>query len=305
MSHEHSHHRCRRNSSHRALLLMLLPGVAFFVCFHFLPMTGLVLAFKDFNLEDGILRSPWSGLDNFRRLIEGNEFLRALRNTVLIGSLRLGLGFFAPLGLALLLNEVRLSWYKRTIQAVTYVPFLFSWIILGGIVRMLFASNGPMNAIIGTFGGGPVQFMTNKGSFIFVLLLSWVWQSTGYGAIIYLSALSGIDPTLYEAAKVDGAGRWQQMLRITLPEMVPTMVVLLFFHLANFLSAGLDQILNLYNPMVYDVADILDTYTLRRMTSLDFSLATTAGLFKSAVAMMLLLCTNALVRRVRTGEHGL
>jgi len=296
--------RRRRYAKHRGLLLMLLPGLLFFLVFSYIPMSGLVIAFKDYNMSQGIIGSPWCGLANFERLFVGEEFVRALRNTLVISVLRLGFGFFAPILLALLLNEVRLSWYKRTIQTLTYMPFFFSWVILGGILLMLFSTSGPVNSIVRFFGGDPVKFLTSDGWFLFVLIASGIWQSVGYGAVIYLAALAGIDPSLYEAAYVDGAGRWKQTLHITLPCLAPTMVVLFILSLGRFLSAGFDQIFNMYGPMVYDVADIIDTYVLRRMTSMDFSLATAAGMFKSVVGLILIVTTNAIAKRASGGEQG-
>jgi len=294
-----------RYRRHRGLLLMLVPGLLFFLIFSYVPMTGLAIAFKEYRMSLGILQSPWCGLDNFRRLLVGGEFLQALRNTLLISVLRLGFGFFAPVILALLLNEIRVAWYKRTIQTLTYMPFFFSWVILGGILLMLFRTDGPINAVVKLFGGEPIPFLTSDGWFLFVLVTTGIWQTVGYGAVIYLAALAGINPTLYEAATVDGAGRWQQTWRITLPCLVPTMVVLLILSVGRFLSAGFDQIYNMYNPLVYDSADIIDTYVLRRLTSMDFSVATAAGMFKSVVGMMLIVVTNALARRASGGEQGI
>jgi putative aldouronate transport system permease protein len=284
---------------------MLLPGVLFFIIFHYVPMGGLLLAFKDYRMDVGILRSPWNGFATFARLFRGDEFIFALRNTLIISGLRLGFGFFAPIGLALLLNEVRISWYKRTVQTVTYLPFFFSWVVLGGIFLMLFSMNGPVNQIVTWFGLEPQEFLTSDAWFITVLITTGIWQGVGYGSVIYLAALAGISPTLYEAAVVDGAGRWKQTLHITLPSLVPTMVTLFILSLGQILNAGFDQVFNMYNPMVYDVSDILGTYILRRMVSMDFSLATAAGLFKAVVGFMLVISANALANRISKGEQGI
>lgn len=284
---------------------MLVPGMVFFFIFHYIPMTGIIIAFKEFNLREGIMGSPWNGLENFRRLFLGRDFMDALRNTITISMLRLGCGFFAPVALALLLNEIRISWYRRTIQTLTYLPFFFSWVILGGIFLALFATSGPVNAIVRTFGGDPVPFLTSDVWFIVVLITTGIWQGVGYGAVIYLAALSGIDPGLYEAAVIDGAGRWKQTLHVTLPCLVPTIVTLFILSLSGVLDAGFDQIFNLYNPMVYDVADIIDTYVLRRLATMDFSLATAAGMFKSVVGLALIVLVNTITRRISHGELGL
>jgi putative aldouronate transport system permease protein len=289
---------------HRGLLLMLLPCVIFFLVFCYAPMGGLIVAFKDYHLDVGILRSPWNGLDTFRRLFRGDEFLLVLRNTLVISGLRLGFGFFAPIILALLLNEVRVSWYKRTVQTITYLPFFFSWVVLGGIFLMLFSMNGPVNQIVSWFGLPPQEFLTSDGWFIFVLITTGIWQAVGYGSVIYLAALAGISPTLYEAAVVDGAGRWKQTIHITLPSLVPTIVTLFILSLGQILNAGFDQVFNMYNPMVYDVSDIFGTYILRRMASMDFSLATAAGLFKAVVGLALVVMANALAKHISKGEQG-
>ena len=290
---------------HKGLLVLVLPGVLFFLLFNYLPMLGLVIAFKDFRLVDGVMGSAWSGLDNFRRLFGGADFPLALRNTVTISLLRLCFGFFAPIALALMLNEVRLSWYKRTIQTVTYSPYFLSWVILGGIFLIMFAQNGPVNQMAMMVGIEPIEFLTNDFWFIVVIIATGIWQAAGYGAVIYLAALSGISPDLYEAAVVDGAGRWKQTWHITIPGLIPTIVTLFILNLGHVLNAGFDQIYNMYNPMVFDAADIIDTYVLRRIVLMDFGLATGAGLFKSVVGLMMVVLANSLARRVSGGEQGI
>ncbi len=283
---------------------MLAPCFLVLVLFQYLPIFGNIIAFKDFRLDLGIVASPWNGLDNFRLLFGGADFMAAIRNTLVISLLRLGIGFWAPIILALLLNEVRITWFKRTVQTVTYLPYFFSWVILGGIFLMVFSLRGPANLIVSAVGLDPVSFLTEDRWFLALLVGTSIWQTVGYGAVIYLAALAGIPVQLYEAAAVDGANRWQQMRAITLPSLAPTMIVLFILSLSHILSAGFDQVYNLYNPMVYDVADILDTYVLRRMQTMDFGLATAAGLFKSAVGLILVVATNTLVRRLTGGERG-
>lgn len=296
---KHTHRR------HRELILLVLPAVAFFMLFNYGPMIGLVIAFKEFMMSHGILRSPWVGMANFRSLFASEEFPRVLRNTAAIGVLRLTFGFFVPILLALMLNEVRVAWFKRGIQTLTYLPYFFSWVILGGIFLMLLGSDGPLNALIQHAGHSPVNFLSDGGWFLTVLIVTAVWQSAGYAAVIHLAALVGIDPGLYEAAAVDGAGRWRQTLHVTLPCLVPTIVVLLILSLGGILSAGFDQIYNMYNPMVYDVADIIDTYVVRRMQTLDYGLAAAAGMFKSVVGLVLVVVANWLAKRISNGEQGI
>ena len=290
---------------HKGLLLLVAPGLAFLLVFNYLPMFGLVLAFKEFRLSAGILGSEWSGLENFSRLFGGADFPNALRNTITISLLRLLFGFFAPIALALMLNEIRVSWYKRTVQTVTYIPYFLSWVILGGIFLMIFSQSGPANQISQLFGVSPIEFLTNDFWFIVVVIATGIWQAAGYGAVIYLAALAGISPDLYEAAVVDGAGRWKQTLHITIPGLVPTIITLFILNLGHVLNAGFDQIYNMYNPMVYDAADIIDTYVLRRIVLMDFGLATGAGLFKSVVGLLMVVLANSLARRLSGGEQGI
>ncbi len=290
---------------HKGLLLLVTPGLAFFLVFHYLPMFGLVLAFKEFRLSAGILGSEWSGLENFSRLFGGADFPNALRNTVVISFLRLLFGFFAPIALALMLNEIRVSWYKRTVQTVTYIPYFLSWVILGGIFLMIFSQSGPVNQIAQLFGVSAIEFLTDDFWFITVVIATGIWQAAGYGAVIYLAALAGISPDLYEAAVVDGAGRWKQTMHITIPGLVPTIITLFILNLGHVLNAGFDQIYNMYNPMVYDAADIIDTYVLRRIVLMDFGLATGAGLFKSVVGLLMVVLANSLARRLSRGEQGI
>ena len=290
---------------HKGLLLLVAPGLAFFLVFNYLPMLGLVLAFKEFRLSAGILGSEWSGLENFSRLFGGADFPNALRNTVVISFLRLLFGFFAPIALALMLNEIRVSWYKRTVQTVTYIPYFLSWVILGGIFLMIFSQSGPANQIAQLFGVSAIEFLTDDFWFIAVVIATGIWQAAGYGAVIYLAALAGISPDLYEAAVVDGAGRWKQTLHITIPGLVPTIITLFILNLGHVLNAGFDQIYNMYNPMVYDAADIIDTYVLRRIVLMDFGLATGAGLFKSVVGLLMVVLANSLARRLSGGEQGI
>jgi putative aldouronate transport system permease protein len=290
---------------HKGLILMITPGVVFFLVFQYLPMLGAVVAFKDYIMREGIVGSPWIGFDNFRRLFGSSDFLQALRNTLVISFLRLLFGFFAPIVLALLLNEIRLAGFKRTIQTLTYIPHFLSWIILGGIFLMVFSLDGPINHFVLLFRDNPISFLSDDAWFIFILIVTGIWSSAGFGAVIYLAALSGISPTLYEAAVVDGANRWQQTRHVTLPGLAPTIVVLLILSVGGILDAGFDQIYNMYNPMVYGVADIIDTYTLRRLMGMDIGLATAAGLFKSVVGMTLVVAVNAFARKISQGEQGL
>lgn len=286
------------------LISMTVPVMLFYLLFYYTPMTGLVIAFKNYVMSDGIYQSAWVGLGNFERLFSSEDFPRAIRNTITISVLRLVCGFFMPVILALLLNEVRMAGYKRSIQTLTYLPHFFSWVILGGIFLMIFGGNGPVNAAVKLLGGKPVTFLTDDAWFITVLIVTGIWQAAGWGAIIYLAALSGISPTLYEAAVIDGANRWRQTIHITIPCLVPTMITLFILSLGGILTAGFDQIYNLYNPLVFDVADIIDTYVLRRLMGLDLSLATAAGMFQGVVGLVMVVGANYIARRISKGEQG-
>jgi putative aldouronate transport system permease protein len=292
---------CRK---HKALMLIALPVVMYFLLFRYVPMLGQIIAFKNYVIADGIFGSEWTGLDNFRQLFGGSDFFKVLRNTLVISFLRLTFGFAAPIVFALLLNELRLALYKRAVQTLSYLPHFFSWVILGGMFMMIFSGNGPVNHLVALAGSDTIPFLTKDGWFIFILIATGIWQGAGYGAIIYLAALSGISPDLYEAASIDGAGRWKQTLHITLPSLVPTIVTLFILGIGHILAAGFDQIYNLYNPMVFDVADVIETYVLRQMIGMNFSIATAAGLFKGAVGLVLVASANAVAKKISGGEQG-
>jgi putative aldouronate transport system permease protein len=297
---------------YRNLYLMLLPGIVFLLVFHYVPMYGIIVAFKEVNLRLGILGSPWVGLANFHRLFTDSfgdmTFGRVLSNTITISVLRMTVGFVAPIVLALMLNEVRISAYKRSVQTMTYLPFFLSWVILGGIFLMLFAEskNAPINNVLMQLANlaKPLPFLSKGDLFVPVLIITGIWQSAGYGAVIYLAALSGIDPTLYEAAMVDGANRWKQTLHITLPCLLPTVIVLLILNAGHILNAGFDQIYNMYNMNVAKQSEILDTFVLKRMYNMDYGLATAAGLFKSMVGLGMIVLVNTIAKKLTKGEQG-
>lgn len=291
-------------NTHLALCIMITPVILYFLIFNYVPMIGLVIAFKNYVLSDGIFGSEWVGLANFQRLFDSPDFPKAIRNTLTISLLRLFFGFAAPIILALLLNELRLALYKRVIQTVSYLPHFFSWVILGGIFIMMLSGNGPINHVVKLIKGSAIPFLSEDYWFITILVVTGIWQSVGWGAIIYLAALSGINPDMYEAAMVDGAGRWKQVWHITIPSLMPTIITLFILSLGGILTAGFDQIYNLYNPMVYDVSDIIDTYVLRRMMDMDLGLATAAGMFKSVVGLILIVGANAIAKKMSGGEQG-
>lgn len=280
--------------------LLLLPGLIYFVIFKYVPMGGILIAFKDYKLAMGVFDSPWAGLKWFRILFDAPDFWVALKNTIIISFYKLIFGFPAPIVLALLLNEVMRSWFKRIIQTIVYFPHFLSWVVLGGMLFTLLSPSTGILAVLG-FESSPIMQPENFRS---LLVWSNIWKEAGWGTIIYLAAMSGINPELYEAARIDGANRFQLVTRITLPSIANTIVILLILRTGHILNAGFDQVFILYNPLVYSVADILDTYVYRvGLTMGRFALASAAGLFQSLVGLLLLLFANWASRRL--GGSGL
>lgn len=277
---------------------MLLPGVAYFLIFRYGPIYGIVIAFKDYRVLDGILASPWVGFKHFEAFLTAPYFGRIMRNTLVISLLKLAAGFPAPIILALMLNEVRIARLKKFIQTVSYLPHFISWIIISGILFAFLApSGGLINEWIKSLGGQSIAFMTHKTWFVVVLVVSSIWKSVGWGAIIYLAALSGISPDLYEAATMDGANRLQQIRHISLPGIQSVIILLFILNLGHLLDAGFEQIYILYTPQVYEVADIIDTWVFRNgIEQFRFSLSAAAGVFKSVIGMALLLGSNKLAK---------
>jgi len=269
--------------------IMSAPGMLWLILFSIVPMCGILMAFQDFNPSLGIFRSPFIGLENFEYLFSMRESRRVICNTLIIAGWKIVLNLLVPLIFALMLNEVRKSVYKRTIQTIAYLPHFLSWVILASIVINLFGYDGIVNKIAALFGREPEVFMGDASIFRQLIISTDVWKEFGFNAVIYLAALTGINPQLYEAAAIDGATRWQSTWHITLPGMLNTVVLLLVLGLGNILNAGFDQVFNMYNPMVYSTGDIIDTWVYRiGLFKLQFSLATTAGLFKSVISFFLI-----------------
>ncbi|AEE97804.1 ABC transporter permease [Mahella australiensis] len=269
--------------------LMMLPGMLWLLLFSIVPMFGIIMAFQDYNPGQGILHSEWIGLENFRYLFQLDDSKQVIINTLIISIGKIVLNLIVPLTFALLLNEVRSLRYKKFVQTVVFVPHFLSWVIMATIVIGIFGYNGVVNTIAGWFGAQPRLFMADPSIFRELLIGTDVWKEFGYNAVIFLAALTSVNPNLYEAAAIDGANRWQSMWHITLPELTPTIVLLGVLALGNILNAGFDQVYNLYNPLVYSTGDILDTWIYRLgLQNLQFSLATAAGLLKSAVSFILI-----------------
>ncbi len=288
---------------HRGLLVLMIPGFLAILIFNYLPMFGIVIAFKDYKILDGILGSKWVGLQYFKELFGSSDFLHVLRNTLMFSITKMIFGLPMPIIFALLLNEVKNILYKKTIQTVSYMPHFFSWVMLGGIIKLLFSNTGPINSVLAGMGLNKIEFFANETAFFWMIIGSAVWAGLGWGAIIYMAALSGIDETLYEAASIDGAGKWKQVTNITIPCLVPTIVVVMILNLGSVMAAGFDQIYNLQNPLVYNISEILETYNLKKMQSTDYSYGTAVGLFTGVVGMILVLGTNALSKKV--SDNGL
>lgn len=280
--------------------LMLIPGIIFFIIFKYTPMFGLIIAFKDYSFADGILGSPWAGLKWLNMLFSNEEFIKVIYNTISISLLKIVFGFPAPIILAILLNELRNIYFKRTIQTIIYVPYFISWVIIAGI---MFTMLSPTVGIIGAFGFKSSPIL-DPNNFKMLAVISEIWKDSGWGTVVYLAAISGISSEVYEAAVVDGANRFQQMIHITLPSLMSTISVLLILKTGTILSAGFDQIFVLYSPPVYDVADIIDTFVYRNGLAMGrFSFATAAGLFQSFVGLIMVLLSNYFAKKV--GEQGI
>jgi len=266
--------------------LMILPALIFLIIFSYLPMFGIVMAFQDFRPILSFENSPFVGLDNFRFIFSLPTFVRAFQNTLVIAVARIVAGLIVPLVLSLLLNEVRKNWFKRSVQTAIFLPFFLSWAILGGVVREVFSLQGPINQLITAFGGEPYMFLASNSWFRTILVASNTWQGMGYNLIIFLAAITNIDPAQYEAAEIDGCNRIKQAWYITLPGMLPLIILLATLSIGGLLSAGFEQVLVLYNPLVYETVDILDTLVYRMgLINRQFSLSAAMGLFRNVLSL--------------------
>jgi putative aldouronate transport system permease protein len=282
-----------------SLYLLVVPVLLFYLLFAYKPMYGALIAFKDFSPGRGFSGSPWVGFAQFYRFFSSPYFFRLLRNTFLISFYGLVFGFPAPIMLALFLNEVRHSPFKRSIQTITYLPHFISMIVIAGMITDFSLSTGLFNDIIVFFGGSRFPLLQQPGLYRPIYIASDIWQQVGWGTIIYLSALSAVDPQLYEAAMIDGAGRFRQLLHVTLPSIAPTIVILLILRIGHLLGVGYEKTILLYNPATYETADIISTYTYRvGLLEQNWSYSTAIGLFNSAVNFTLLIMANKISRKV-------
>jgi len=284
------------------LHLMLLPAIILLIIFAYLPMVGIVMAFQDFVPSGGIkgfFTSEWVGLDNFKYVFGMKDFTQVLNNTLVIAIMKIIAGIIVPLILALLLNEVKNRHFKKATQTIIYVPYFLSWVVLGGIlVDILSPTNGIVNTILNFFGRDSIYFLGSLSTIRGTLVVSEVWKGCGYNMVIFLAALTGIDQGLYEAARVDGAGYFKQMLHITLPSILPQIILVTVLGMGNILNAGFDQVFNLYSPIVYEKADIIDTFVFRLgMLNLQYSVSTAVGLFKSVISFLLITVSFILAKK--------
>jgi len=267
---------------------MILPSLILVIIFSYIPMVGIVIAFNKYSPVKGFFGSKWVGLDNFRYIFELPDTMQVIWNTIIIAGMKIVAGLIVPIVIALLLNEIRISMIKRGIQTLIYLPHFLSWIILGGIlIDILSPTTGIVNQLLGYFGIEPIFFLGDNRWFRFVLVVSDIWKEFGFSTIVYLAAITGVNPSLYEAAVIDGATRWKQTLYITLPGIMPIVILVTTLSLGNVLNAGFDQVFTLYNSTVYDTGDILDTLVYRTgVVEAQYSVSTAIGLFKSVVSLL-------------------
>ncbi|WP_230986461.1 ABC transporter permease [Cohnella fermenti] len=290
----------------RSLYLMLFPVIVFYALFKYSPLFGEIIAFKNYRFVDGIVGSDWVGLNNFRMLFGSADFWRVLRNTLLLNVYSLAVGFPVPIVLALLLNEVRVEGYKRLVQNLLYVPHFISWVVLGGIlIALLSPSTGVVNLVLThVFGIEPIYFMAKSAWWPVAYTASSIWREAGWGTILYLAAMASIDPQLYEASRIDGAGKLRQIWHITLPGIRGTIAILLILRMGSMMDVGLEQTLALQNDSVLDVADVISTYVYRvGLQNMNYSYTTALGLFQSLIGLILVVGVNRIIRLF--GERGL
>lgn len=282
----------------KSLYLMILPVIAYYVLFHYLPMYGVIISFKNFKPGLGIMGSPWVGLQNFIEFFSGMYFIRIVKNTLIISVTSIIIGFPAPIIFALLLNELRNQKFKKLIQTVTYMPHFISLVVVCGMILQFTSNTGAITYVLNLFGF-PLKTMLNyPENFVPIYVISGLWQEIGWGSIIYLSAIAGIDQQLYEAAQIDGASRLRQVINITIPAIMPTIMVMLILRLGNIMSVGFEKIILLYNPAIYSTSDVISSYTYRKgLQEFSWSFSTAVGLFNSAINFVFLITSNWLSKK--------
>lgn len=289
------------------LYLLALPGFIWLMLFAYKPMLGVLMAFQNYNIVEGIWGSEWVGFEHFKTFFSGADFAPVMINTIKISLLQLLFGFPAPILLAIIFNELRGGIFKKATQTVSYLPHFLSWVTIAGMMTTLLSpSTGLVNNILTKFGFEPVYFLAEKNMFVPILIVSSIWKEIGWGSVIYLASLAGLDQEVGEAAIIDGCTRFQKIIYINFPYLMSTVAIMLILKMGGILNAGFDQIFNLYSPATYDVADILDTYVYRLgISGFQYSLSTAIGLFKSVVGIIMVLVTNWLTKRLSDGEVSL
>lgn len=281
------------------LYIMLLPVVLYYVIFNYLPMYGAQIAFRDYKPRNGILGSDWVGFQNFISFFRGVYFTRLIRNTLLINILNLLIGFPAPILLALLLNEVRLVRFKKVVQTISYLPHFISTVVIAGMILQFVSTEGFITKLLTAFGFGKSNMLTDPAMFRPIYIISEIWQSIGWGSIIYIAAIAGISSELYEAAKIDGAGRLKQVLHVTIPGILPTIITMLILRIGTMMSLGYEKIILIYNSSIYETADVISTYVYRKgLVDMDYSFSTAVGLFNSLINLILLFMANKVCRKL-------
>lgn len=281
------------------LYVMLLPTILWLAIFLYKPMYGLQIAFKDYSIFRGIANSPWIGIEHFQTLFGNDQFLRAIKNTIIISFYGLIFGFPMPILLALMFNEILNQWFKKSAQTIVYLPHFVSSVIIAGIVITAFSpSAGIVNTFLGWIGVDPIYFLTKPEWFRPIFVGTGIWQEAGFQSIVYLAAIAGVSPTLYESAVVDGASRWQMMWKITLPSILPTIIIMLIIRIGNMLEVSFEMIILLYQPATYETADVVNTFIYRQgIQGGQYDLAAAAGLFNAVVAFVLVMTANAISKR--------
>lgn len=281
------------------LYLLLLPGLAFLIIFKYMPMYGLTIAFEKYSVFKGVNGSPWVGFYQFQRLFTSPEFYEVFRNTLLISLYKIVFTFPIPILIAVILNEIRLMAFKRTVQTVIYLPHFLSWVVVSGLVlEFLSPSTGMVNHLIVALGGKPISFLMDNHWFRTVLVGSEAWKEVGYSAIIYIASIAGIDQEQYEAARVDGAGRIKQIIHITIPSMWSIILLMFILRIGSVMEAGTEQILLLYNPTVYQSGDVIGTFVYRTgISQMDYSYSTAVGLFESVIGFVLVMSGNFISKK--------
>ena len=296
---KYSWYNINRNTARNwPLLIMVLPALAFYILFHYVPMGGLLMAFEDFKPKLGLFGSPFVGLENFTDFFSSVFAWRTIRNTLILSLLQIGIEFPITIIFALLLNELRSKRYKRLVQTVSYMPYFVSMVVMAGIIVDFCSTTGPLTQLVSLFTGSSENLLSNMNNWRPIYVLSDLWKDLGFNAIIYVAALSGIDQTLYEAAEIDGANRFQRILRVTIPGIIDTIMIMLILRIGQMLSVGYEKTILLYNPQVYETADILSSFIYRKgIQEMNYGYSTAVSLFNSVINFTLLIVANAFSRK--------